>query len=278
MDRLRHHLSALKGKTAWRDRSDEPCAKPFVEHLDDLRHTILWSAAAYVGGVAIVAPFTPAIVALLRHPMTLTGLAADVPLRMTTVGGAFAVAMRVILLSGFLVSLPVIILLVGQFIFPGLTRREKQAVLRAGGLSTGLFALGVFVGYRWTLPVALRAMFQVGDWIDTPPAFWETADYMDFTIKLLIAFGLAFELPAIVLALGHLGILSARQLIDKRRHAIVGLLVVAMILTPPDPLSMIVMAIPMIALYEGCIWAIWFKERRAGRADGDAPPRADAQR
>ena len=275
MSRLWKQLKALQQKTISPASTDDGCSKPFVEHLDDLRRTILWSAAACVAGIAVVAPFAPRIVALLRHPMTVTGLDAIVPLRITTVGGAFAVAMRVILLSGFLVSAPLIVLLVGRFVFPGLTSREKRAARRAGGLAVALFAVGVVMGYQWTLPIALRMMFSVGAWIDTPSAFWETADYMSFVLKLLIGFGLTFELPVVVLALGQIGIISARQLIDKRRYVVVGLLILGMFLTPPDPFTMILMAAPLIALYEMCIWVIWFKERRAaGGGDGDVGPGA----
>jgi sec-independent protein translocase protein TatC len=240
-------------------------AKPFVEHLEDLRRTIVWSASICVVGIAAVAPFAPRLVAILRRPMAVTGLDQMVPLRITTVGGALAVAMRVILLAGFLVSLPAIIFVVGQFVFPGLKRGEKRALLRVGAFAAALFGMGVVMGYRWTLPIALRMMFNIGAWLDTPPAFWETADYMSFVLKLLMAFGLTFELPVVVLALGRMGILSARQLMDKRRHVIVGLLVLAMFLTPSDPFTMLLMAAPLIVLYEMCIWLIWSKERRATR-------------
>jgi sec-independent protein translocase protein TatC len=98
----------------------------------------------------------------------------------------------------------------------------------------------------------------------------ELSNYVAFVLKLLISFGLAFQLPVILVALGSAGIVSATQLREKRRHVIVGLMVAAMLLTPPDPLTLLLMAIPLILLYEICIWIVLVKERRREPADDTA--------
>jgi sec-independent protein translocase protein TatC len=237
-------------------------AKPFVEHLDDLRKTVLWIAGLVSGGVLIAIPLAPYILSWLKVPYFQAGLDQVVALRVTQVGGGLAIAMRVVIWSGLLMSLPFVVLSVGRFVFPGLTSREKHAIYRGGGLSIGLFVAGVWMGYRWTVPVALQMMSRIETWMGTPAEFWETSGYVGFVLKLLIAFGVTFQLPVVLLVLGNMGLISSSQLRDKRRHVIVGLMVLAMFLTPSDPFTMVLMAAPLIALYEACIWIIWARERR----------------
>jgi len=86
-------------------------------------------------------------------------------------------------------------------------------------------------------------------------------------LKLLIAFGLAFQLPVVLLVLGNMGLVNSVQLRDKRRHVVVGLMILAMLLTPSDPFTMLLMALPLIVLYEICIWMIWAKERKAKQTE-----------
>jgi len=236
--------------------------KSFLGHLDDLRSAILWSAVFLLAGIVIAIPLAPCIVDILRNPIATAGLQDVVSLRVIHVAGPVAIAMRVVLWTGVLLSLPFVVFVIARFIFPGLTKREKSATLRAAALALVLFVAGVLMGYIWTLPVALRVMIQIGVWLNTPAEFWETADYVSFVLRLLIAFGLAFQLPVVVLALGKLGLISSDQLRSKRRHVIVGLMIMAMFLTPSDPFTMLLMAAPLIALYEGCIWMIRAGERR----------------
>jgi len=110
-------------------------------------------------------------------------------------------------------------------------------------------------------------MFRIGEWLGKSAPFFELSNYVSFCLRLLVAFGFAFELPVVLLALGRLGIVSSSQLREKRRHAIVALMVLSMLLTPSDPYTMILMAVPLVILYELCIWIIWGWERRRGREE-----------
>jgi sec-independent protein translocase protein TatC len=119
------------------------------------------------------------------------------------------------------------------------------------------------MAHQWTLPVAFQMMRQIEVWMGTPAEFWETGNYVSFAIKLLLAFGVAFQFPMLVFMLGALGFVSSTQLRDKRRHVIVGLLVVAMLMTPgPDPFSQVLMAAPLIVFYETAIGLVWLRERQ----------------
>ncbi len=241
----------------------DPASKPFVEHLEDLRRTLVACLLFLIGGIVIAIPFAPVITGWLIAPIETAGLADRIALQEITVGGPIGVAMRVILWSGVLASLPLTTIVLARFIFPGLTSAEKHAITRGGALSIVLFALGVWLGYRWTLPYALGFMVLVGDWMHFPAAMWLARDYVSLVLKMLLAFGLAFQLPVVTLALGYVGVVSSRLLRDKRRHIVVGIMVLAMLLTPQDPFSMLLMAIPLVALFEMCIWAIWAHERAA---------------
>ncbi len=193
---------------------------------------------------------------------------ADAVNRITARGievtGGFTVAMRIALWGGVLISAPFLVFFIGQFIFPGLTSTEQTAVRRASGFSVGLFIIGVLLGYFGTLPVALNMMFQLHDWLGIQPVP-QVNSYVAFTVHLLLAFGIAFQMPVILVILGKLGLLTSTQLRERRRYVIVILLVVAMVLTPPDIFTQLIMALPLVALYEGCIWIVYLTERQ--RAD-----------
>lgn len=234
--------------------------KPFIEHLDDLRKALIWAGASLLVGLLAAIPLAPAIFAWLIIPFERAEL--TIPLQVSAVGSGLSIALRVIWWSGLIFSLPCTLAAVGCFVFPGLTRREKMAIYSGGAASLGLFVLGVWMAYRWTVPVALQMMAAIERWIGTPSAFWETAGYVSFALKLLLAFGATFQLPLLVYILGMLGIITSRQMRDKRRHVTVAMLVVGMIMTPPDPFSQILMAAPLIALYEICIWLVYARERR----------------
>jgi len=245
----------------WGARDNPDQAKPFLEHLDDLRKTIVRSAALLVAGMLIAIPVAPRVLHLTKVPLIKAGMDPDVFLKVIRVAGGLSIAMRVIFWSGLLISIPFIILVVGSFVFPGLKRKERQAILHSSGFAVALFAGGVCMGYFVTMPVALRMMFRINAWMRVSCEFVELGDYVSFVLRLLIAFGLAFELPVVIVVLGSIGVVSSDQLRARRRHVIVGLLIAAMLLTPPDPLTQIMMAGPLVLLYELCIWVVWFRER-----------------
>jgi sec-independent protein translocase protein TatC len=227
-------------------------AKPFLDHLDELRSALLKSLGALLLGVLVAWPLAPTILDLLKRPLINLVEDPDRYLQSLQVAGAFTSALRIIFWSGFLLALPVILFVIGQFIFPGLTLQEKKWVRLGAGSSFLLFAFGVLLGYSITLEVALKVMHEIHRWLGVEP-MWTLTSYVTFCMHLLIGFGLSFQLPMVVLILGRMGILSVSQLREKRRHVFVGLLLMAMFLTPPDPFTQLIMAVPLYLLYECCI-------------------------
>lgn len=244
------------------DDLDPGFNKPFVEHLDDLRRMLFHSTAYFIAGLIAAVPFAPYVLDLAKDPVTRSGRNADEFLRVIHIAGGFVLAMKVIFWTGILFSAPFILISIARFVFPGLKARERRGV-RMGLWSTVLlFAAGVLVCYYITLPVAINMMFSINDWLGIKTPWVEIGDYIAFVLKLLIAFGAAFEVPVVIMTLGSMGIVSSQLLRQYRRHAIVAILIAAMILTPPDVFTQALMAVPMVLLYEFCIWAIYFKERK----------------
>ena len=126
---------------------------------------------------------------------------------------------------------------------------------------TVLFTTGVGLAYQKTLPLVVTAFQQINAWIGLPVETIRIEGYISIILKTIIAFGLVFQLPLILFVLGLFGIVTSEALRSKRRIAIVMAFILAMFLTPPDPMSQLFMAIPLCLLYELSIWSIWLRER-----------------
>ncbi len=242
--------------------------KPFLDHVDDLRRALLRAGASLLVGMALVAPFAPRIFQWLQAPLAEAGVDPDGFLRTIEVGGALSLVLRVVFWGGLLVAAPFIVLFLGAFVAPGLTRSERRIAVQALAPAVVLFGIGVALGYGVTLPVALRIMLRLHGWMGIRPE-WVVTSYAAFALQLLLAFGLAFQLPVVVLILGRLGIVQAQGLRRARPYVMVGLLVLAMIVTPPDVVTQLLMAAPLMVMYEGCIAIIAVGERRKARQEDE---------
>ena len=166
--------------------------------------------------------------------------------------------------GGLLISLPFMVFFLGLFILPGIRDIEQRLIRRISLFSGALFLLGVYMGYEITLPLALDLMLKMGRQLGGE-SIWFYSKYITFSLQLLLAFGLAFQLPVVILILGKMGLVGSAQLRKKRRHVTVGLLILAMLLTPPDLLTQLLLAAPLILLYEFCIWFLHLTGNRTGK-------------
>lgn len=254
----------------WPVGSDGLELKPFLAHLEDLRRLLIRCAAVIAVAMGVAIPLIPRILDLLRRPLAGSVPDTDAFLRSIDVAGAFTATMRIAMWSGMVAAAPILVLLIARYLAPALKETERRAMNGIGGAGLVLFAAGVWLGYRFTLPFAIRAMLGLHDWLGIR-AEWTLTSYVTFATQILVAFGLAFELPVVLLLLGRVGLLSSATLRTYRRHAILGTLVLGAILTPPDVFSQMMLSIPLILLYEVCVWVIWAWERPArNRAAGTA--------
>ncbi|MEI6564473.1 MAG: twin-arginine translocase subunit TatC [bacterium] len=238
-------------------------AKPFLHHLEDLRKALVWSALALLVGMGVACYFAPLFFKVLKYPLRGVVANPDTFIRTLDVTGGMSVAMQTIIWGGILFSSPVILFAICWFVFPALTGRERRALLGGLVFAAFLFIVGVTFCYFLALGPALAIMLWFNEWLGISIEYFTVTSYIGFVLKLMLSFGLTFELPMVLLILGHLGVVSSTQLRDKRRYAIVIILILAAIITPTqDPFSQLILAVPLIALYELCIWMIWLKERQ----------------
>lgn len=242
--------------------ADEPLS--FLEHLTDLRRCLIRCCASWFVATLVPIPFVPWIVRKLIEPLAAAGRDPG-ELATQRLDGGFAILVQIMVWGGLLLSLPLLLFFIAQFVFPGLTARERRAVrysLLAAGI---LFMGGGAFCYEWIMPKAVAALYAVNDWMNVRVWPLNFEDFVGTVSKTVLAFGLAFELPLVLLALGAMGILPAAALRSRRRHAIVAIFIIAMVLTPPDVISQVAMALPMCLLYEVCILLIAMVERARGR-------------
>jgi sec-independent protein translocase protein TatC len=216
----------------------------------------------WVVAMVVVAPFSPWIIALLQAPVVASGLTEQgVTVEGLEIGVGFSLFMTTMLWGGTIVSLPALLYFIFQFVFPGLRRHERNIVLSALIAGVVLFTGGVWLCFSFTLQLALEALMAINTWMNVPVTILQAEAYIGFVLKILLAFGLAFQFPLILLVLGWLGLLTADALKARRGIAIVLIFTVAMFLTPPDPLSQIMMAVPMCLLYEATILLVRLREK-----------------
>jgi sec-independent protein translocase protein TatC len=180
---------------------------------------------------------------------------------------AFMVAFHVAIYSALAVSSPFWIFFMGGFILPALNLKERSVIFSWLGWSAFLFLAGVLSTYFLLLPVALRASVKYSELLGFSAQDWRATDYIDFTCKFIFGMGLGFQFPLVVLFLVKIGILTHAHLAKYRRHVVVLSLILGAVLTTPEVVTQVAMAIPLYLLYEICIWIAWYWERKKRRAE-----------
>ncbi len=258
--------------TFWRrgGKSDE---MPFLEHLEELRWRIIWSLLALVAGALagffLVTHFD--VLGLLIRPVR--PFLQGGKLKYLGPADPFFVTLHLAVITGLLLAFPIVAYQIWSFVSPALLPAEKRAILPALYFGLLLFAGGMALAYFGVLPIALRFFsgFQQADLEQNI-----TIDaYLALVLKLLLGFGLVFETPVVMLVLAALGIVTSSMLRRTRPFAIVIIFVVAALLTPPDVFSQMLMALPLLVLYELSIWIVKITERRRAAsiaAAGDDEP------
>lgn len=220
---------------------------PFTSHLEELRSRLIICLVAVVIGFAISYFFSEKLFELLVKPLQ-NELPPDSLLIFTGLPEAFFAYLKLSFFAGIFLGAPVILWQIWGFVAPGLYDHEKKYIFPFVTFSTILFFAGIAFCYYIVFPFAFK--FFMGYSSDIIKPLPSIKEYLSFSFKLLLAFGIIFELPIFILFLAKLGVVNDRMLRSQRKFAILGIFIVAAILTPPDVVSQTLMAIPLMALYE----------------------------
>lgn len=255
---------ALRDIFKFRELPENETSKPFLEHLEDLRWTVVKMAIALLGAMILCLAFRTTLVRVMQAPLQAVDPQVGA-LRALGITDSITISFQLAFYAGMVVSFPLLLYFVAQFVLPALTVVEKRLLLPAIVGSFALFLIGVLVCYFWLLPKTILFFFHDTQSLGWMPA-WTVQQYYAFVTKFTMGFGLAFELPVVVLVLVKFGLLTYRFMARTRPYAVVLIFVIATIITPtPDILTLVAMSMPMCLLYESCIWIAWLMERRKAK-------------
>ena len=273
---------------------------PFLDHLEELRWRILKSLAAILLGAALCLIYSDEILGVLAEPyegavssLERAGPSELVQLikswfeketdptrvveeRTQTVAAErrlqalrpmtwFFVNLQIAIVGGIILGLPIVFYQVWRFVAPGLLEREKQLMLPILALSILCFSVGAMVAYFVVLPLGLRFFLALEP--ENMTSQWAVDEYIGFVLRLIMGFGAVFEIPVVTLFLSRIGLVTPAYLRRVRRYAIIIIFALAAIFTPPDPVSQLMMALPLLLLYEISIWVskVSAAKKSAGR-------------
>ena len=256
------------------DDDIEASKAPLIEHLIELRRRLMWALLAIFVAFLVCFWFAKPIYNLLLWPYRLAA-GTDAPIEMiyTAPQEFFFTQVKLALFGAVFIAFPVIATQIYMFVAPGLYRNERQAFLPFLVATPVLFLLGAALVYFVAMPLAMKfflSMQQTGDQQVQIHLTARVSEYLSLIMALILGFGICFQLPVVLTLLARAGLITADALKRYRRHAIFAVFVVAAVLTPPDPISQIALAVPTVLLYELSIYAVKLAEQRHASASAAA--------
>ena len=252
----------------FREESNPEQVKPFLDHLEDLRWMLVKMGTSLAFFMVLAFGFRVQLMRVLLWP--LESVSPDYTLQWLGPADSIYTSFKLAFYAGMVLAFPFLLYFLAQFVLPGLTQVEKKYLYPSVAVGFGLFLTGVLFCYFVVLPLAL-AFFARDAQLMGLKAQWEGTKYLGLVTQFVFAFGLTFELPVVVMFLVKLGLLTHAMLKRTRSYATVVLLSIAAILTPTtDVLTLLLMAGPMLVLYEICIWLSWLFEKKERKRAAEA--------
>jgi sec-independent protein translocase protein TatC len=240
---------------------------PLLDHLIELRTRLLRALFAFGIAFAICFYFADRIFAFLVEPLTKAFPPGQGKLIYTKLYEAFFVEVKIAIFAAFFLSFPIIANQIWAFVAPGLYAKEKRAFLPFLIATPVLFTMGAALAYYVVMPTAFHFFLgfegqKGGLKLEALPG---TGDYLALVMQFILAFGISFLMPVLLMLLNRAGMITRAQTVAARRYAIVGIFIIAAVATPPDVVSQLLLAVPLLFLFEGTLILMWFTERRDQR-------------
>ncbi len=253
------------------DEVDQSSA-PLLDHLIELRNRLLWCIFGLAIAFGVCFYFASEIFAFLAQPLQEAFPPGQGRIIYTQLYEAFFVEIKVALFGAFIIAFPLIACQLWLFVAPGLYKNEKGAFLPFLLATPVLFTLGAALAYYLVMPMAFRFFLGYQGEVSglEQEALPAIGEYLSLVMRFILIFGLAFLLPILVLLLNRAGIVDRAKLVGARKYVIVGVFIIAAIFTPPDPITQLMLAIPLCLLFELTLIIIWFTDKRRAKKQATA--------
>ena len=256
-------MSWLKAFFKFREKQhDGELVKPFLDHMEDLRWTLIRLISTLMVGLVIAFFYVDKLTEIMYHPLRQVAPGDDSQLQVIGVTEPFMASLTVAFFAAIVFTFPLLVFFLADFILPALTKKEKRVLVPGILAAFVLFAAGASACYFLILPQTLEFFRNYAHKMHADPR-WRMGEYFSFVTHLTLAFGALCEVPIVMIVLALLGVVSYELLQRTRMYAyIIVMLLVAFVAPTPDPITFLSLSFPVILLYEGCIWIVWLLDRR----------------